>query len=282
MKIFSHVASRRNRRTIVAVFGVKKEIPVLERQLFSCGALKNVLQRKVTSMKRWTCSIIALCLIGYLTIPLTVIADERESNAPIYPPELVFDGMTYGDWAAAFWQWETAIPFSSNPAVTGTNCLIGQENGPVFFAPVSFGGSVTISCTIPAGKAIFITILTDECSTVEAVPFHGSNPQELRNCVGAGTDALDPNALVLTIDHRRVQNLSRFRVQTPPINFTMPTADNLFGLAAGASGTSMLDGYFVMLTPLPKGHHVLHFGGSFTSGPAAGFSADTTVNLTVQ
>jgi hypothetical protein len=28
MKIFSHVASRRNRRTIVAVFGVKKEIPV--------------------------------------------------------------------------------------------------------------------------------------------------------------------------------------------------------------------------------------------------------------
>jgi hypothetical protein len=27
MKIFSHVASRRNRHTIVAVFGVKKEIP---------------------------------------------------------------------------------------------------------------------------------------------------------------------------------------------------------------------------------------------------------------
>ena len=28
MKIFSHIASRRNRRTIVAVFEVKKEIPV--------------------------------------------------------------------------------------------------------------------------------------------------------------------------------------------------------------------------------------------------------------
>lgn len=89
-----------------------------------------------------------------LTVPSTVFAHDGdgEFHARVFPPELVAYGMTYGDWAAASWQWETSLPLSSNPAVTGTNCLIGQENGPVFFAPASFGGSVTATCTIPAHK----------------------------------------------------------------------------------------------------------------------------------
>lgn len=42
------------------------------------------------------------------------------------------------------------------------------------------------------------------------------------------------------------------------------------------------DGYWVMLKPLSPGSHVIRFGGAFVSGPASGFSADTTVYLTVQ
>jgi hypothetical protein len=35
------------------------------------------------------------------------------------------------------------------------------------------------------------------------------------------------------------------------------------------------------LKPLRPGKYIIHFGGAFTSGPAAGFSADTTLNLRV-
>jgi hypothetical protein len=225
--------------------------------------------------------VISICLST--TPPLLAQQAEDSADARTFSPRSAVFGMTYGDWAAAFWQWEASLPLSKNPAVTGTNCLIGQENGPVFFAPASFGGSMTVSCTIPARKAIFITVLTDECSTVEPAPFHGSNPQELRNCNGAGTDPLDPNTLTLTVDNKPVvRDLRPFRVQTPSFKFIMPSSDNFLHLPGVASATSELDGYFVMLQPLPKGQHVIHSGGSFTSGPPAGFTAFITLNLTVE
>ena len=224
---------------------------------------------------------VVLVLVA-LTVPSTVFAHDAESDNRVYPPERVVYGMTSGDWGAALWQWITSIPLSKNPAVTGTNCLIGQEHGPVFLAPASLGGSVTMSCSVPATKAIFITVLTDECSSVEPAPFHGSNAPELRNCSGAGADTLDPNTLELSVDGRPVENLKRFRVQTPAFRFTMPAADNLFGMSGVTSGLSLLDGYFVMLRPLSKGQHVIQFGGAFTSGPASGFAAHTTLNLKVE
>jgi hypothetical protein len=234
--------------------------------------------------KRLAYGVIGLVMgIVLLAMPSTLFAREGDSDVRVFPPELVVYGMTYGDWAAAFWQWETSLPLSSNPAVTGTNCLIGQQSGPVFFVPVSLGGPVTATCTVPANKAIFLTVLTSECSTIEGPPFNGSNPQELRQCNGAVTDPLDPNTLTLTVDDKPVvRDLPRFRVQTPSFEFIMPAADNLFNKPGMTSATSELDGYFVMLKPLPKGKHVIHFGGAFTSGPAVGFSADTTLNLTVE
>jgi hypothetical protein len=231
--------------------------------------------------KRFAYRIIGLVMgVVLLAAPSTLFAYDFDPR--VYPPELVVIGMTYGDWAAAFWQYEASLPVSSSPSFTGTNCLIGQEGGPMFFAPVSFGQPLTASCTIPASKSIFITVLTDECSTVEPPPFHGNNPQEVRNACAAGADGIDPKALQLTVDDRPVRDLQPFRVQTPSFEFIMPASDNLLNLPGVTSGTSVLDGYFVILRPLPKGQHVIHFGGSFTSGPAAGFAADTVIHLTVQ
>lgn len=79
-----------------------------------------------------------------------------------------------------------------------------------------------------------------------------------------------------------VRDLRRFRVQTPSFEFIMPATDNLFNKPGVTSATSELDGYFVMLRPLPKGKYVIYFGGTFNSGPAAGFSGFMTLNLTVE
>jgi hypothetical protein len=236
-------------------------------------------------MKRFTYWLIGL-VMGFVLLawPSAVFAhdENHDFDARVFPPELVVFGMTYGDWAAASWQQLFSLPLSSIPAFTGTNCLIGQESGPVFFAPASLGTPLTISCTIPARKAIFILVLGLECSTIEPAPFFGGNPPELRNCSGAGADGIDPNALELTVDNRPVRDLQRFRVQTPSFELIMPASDNLLGMPGVTSGTSVADGYYVMLRPLPKGQHVIRFEGSFTSGPLAGVSATTTLNLTVE
>jgi hypothetical protein len=234
--------------------------------------------------KLFTSSVIGLAIaIVLFASPSMLLAHDDERDSRVFPPELAVFGMTYGDWAAAFWQWEASLPLSSNPFVTGNNCLIGQEGGPMFFSPSSFAPDVTISCTIPATKAIFVTVLTDECSTVEPPPFHGDNPQEVRNACTTGADGIGLDTLTLTVDNKPVvHDFRRFRVQTPSFEFIMPASGNVLNLPGVTSGTSVLDGYFVILRPLSKGQHVIRVGGSFTSGPAAGFTAFETLNLTVQ
>jgi hypothetical protein len=60
----------------------------------------------------------------------------------------------------------------------------------------------------------------------------------------------------------------------------MPATDNILGLPGVTSGSSVSDGYFVMLKPLSPGSHVIHFKGYF--GPAADQWIELTYNLTVQ
>ena len=61
----------------------------------------------------------------------------------------------------------------------------------------------------------------------------------------------------------------------------------LFVLAAqligstGGPGTSVSDGYFVMLAPLSAGQHTIHFKGSEGAAPNT-FTLDITYHLTVQ
>lgn len=220
--------------------------------------------------------------IALLATASTVFAHEGDAKPRIYPPNSTPFGMTYGDWAAAYLQYQFSLPVSGNPSFAGGDCNVGQRSGPVFFAPVSFGAPLTLSCTIPASKAIFIVVIAAECSTLEPPPFHGSNPQELRECAGAGADGVGLNTLKVTIDHSRISHLERFRAQSPYYDFVMPAEDNILGQAGVTSGSAVVDGYFLMLKPLSPGTHVVHFEGTFVSGPSAGFSASTTLNLTVE
>src|SRR6185436_3308563 len=51
------------------------------------------------------------------------------------------------------------------------------------------------------------------------------------------------------------------------------------GTAAGTYGPMMGDGYYVMLRPLSKGQHTIHFSGTF--GPPIGFTLDIVYDITV-
>jgi len=226
-------------------------------------------------------------LMALLAIPPTLIAQRDDQDDWVYPPDSTVYGMTYGDWLVAWWQYALSIPASTNPALdtTGAYCSVAQSAGPVFFLNSSFspGVLVTRTCTVPAaGKALWIPNVGSECSTVEPPPFHGDNPQEIRQCTLSGTDGIGPNTVKFTVDGRRVHDAARFRVQGPYFDFITPAHDNLLGLEGVTAGSSVPDMYAVMLKPLSRGRHVIHFEGAWVSGPYTGLSFSVTYNLTVQ
>ncbi len=223
-------------------------------------------------------------VVGLALLPASSVSADDDEQAGIYSPEENVFGMSYGDWSAAWWQYVLSIETGANPVfdTTGINCDIAQSSAPVFFLAGAGAEPVTRTCTVPAEKALFIPIINVECSTVEPAPFFGSTAQELRTCVARSINGVDEDTLKATIDGKSVQNLTDFRAQSPLFDFTLPAANNFFGLAGVTSGSSMSDGYWLMLKPLSPGNHVIHFEGAYVSGPAAGFSQNVTYNLIVK
>ena len=239
-------------------------------------------------------AVVVSVLAIFLTVPASLLA-QRDNNdsltysddSLVYPPDSVAYGMTYGGWVVAYWQYILSIPLSTNPAfgdTTGVYCNLDQGSGSVYFLNASGSPNTLITriCTVPAGKALWVPNLLNECSTVEPTPSHGDNPQELRQCASAGTDAGVLNSVKFVVDGHRICDVGRFRVQGPSYDFVMPAHDNILGLEGVTGGSSVVDGYAIMLKPLPRGYHVIHFEGTFGPPHQDWGSYSVTYYLTVR
>ena len=211
--------------------------------------------------------------------PLSVFADDQ--NHGVFSPDLSVLGRTYGDWSATWWQYMFSIPAATNPTndTTGQFCQV-RAWGPVgFLAGINSGQRVTRTCTVPARKPLLFPIINVECSTLEAAPFGCSDEAECRACAGSFADGIGQQTLKVTIDGESVRGPGNFRAQSPFFEFHLP-ANNISDLPPG-DGSSVSDGYWVILKPLSPGTHVIDFEGAFTSGPGAGFSENVTYHLKV-
>lgn len=202
----------------------------------------------------------------------------------VVPPDGNINGMSYGDWSTAWWQYVLSLPPDNNPVfdATGEKCGVGQSAGPVFFLVGSGGEPTTRNCTVPAGKALVFPIVNVECSNLEDAPFFGGDEHGLRVCAATFMDGVDPSTLKVSVDGEELANPGLFRAQSPVFSFTMPRNDNFLGLNGKTTGLSVSDGYWAIVEPLTVGNHVIHFEGAFVSGPGAGFAQDVTYNLTVE
>lgn len=199
-------------------------------------------------------------------------------------------GNSYGDWAAAWWQWAFALPIENHPLFdeTGVDCGVGQSGNVWFLGGVfnESGTAVRNDCVIPTGKALFFPILNVECSNAEG---NGDSYTSL----GACTDFIMSGAtnLSLEIDNASIPMLmERFRVKSGTFNFTVPE-NNILGATPGTCFPgpefcepylAVTEGFYVMITPLSPGPHTIHFIGSFIL-PELGvdFTLDVTYNLMV-
>jgi hypothetical protein len=149
-------------------------------------------------------------------------------------------------------------------------------------------GAAERDCTVPAGKWLFFPIINSECSTLEG---NGTTDAELRSCAAFFQD--HAHDVTCQIDGARVKKIGDYRVQSPLFEYG-PLPDNnvlqWFGLdaPAGSTSASVADGIYVMVAPLGKGSHTIHFTGSQTFSTANGdpfdfdFRLDITYHITVR
>jgi hypothetical protein len=193
-------------------------------------------------------------LVGCVLLPT---ASTAASTPAVVPPSRPL---------TALW-WKAYV---SIPASEAGRCDLGIDK--VVFLGATAGGSVSRSCTLPAGTSILVALINVECSSLEPPPFFGATPAERRTCAEGFAD--DFAGLFLTINGVPVGDLSRFRVQSQPFAFS-PVDGNIFGITAGTGG-SVSDGYWALIGPLAPGAYDVSFGGSLGS-----FNTDTTYHLTV-
>ena len=186
-------------------------------------------------------------------------------------------GKSYEMASQEWWLWYFTLAVPDNPT-QGAPCANGQS-GSVWFL---FGGPASVNCTIPAGQMLFFPIVDTECSSLEPAPFHGDTPQQRAACAKDWIDYV--TNLAVSIDGKPIQNLAPLRVRTGDFSFTLPN-NNIIGVSGPAWGFSSADGYYVLLTPLPAGDHIIHVQGTFhdpndPSHPVV-FPLDTTMYLHV-
>jgi hypothetical protein len=153
----------------------------------------------------------------------------------------------------------------------------GQSPG-VWFLATPFG-SLVRSCVIPPDTWIFLGMLNAESSNLEDPNegFYGGTAAEQAAVAKRWADHVVN--LHCEIDGVPVENLQQYRVVSPQFVFTAPTPW-IYGIHGG-TGTSVGDGYFLLISPFQSGQHTIRYGGAFEWRMASdGFEAYYPMEMT--
>ncbi len=176
------------------------------------------------------------------------------------PPPVVIDAdaivvdRTQVEWSEAYLQWIATFARGNSPVsdTTGAQCAVRQE-GDVWFLATSDGTApVERSCTIPAGKTLFVPIAT----TLER---SGNKEPVCETMVRIAAGSLAHSTqLTMTVDGIAIDNLPSHRLATGDC-FALGVRQ----VPRSTAKTAVADGYYVMLAPLTAGQHTLVVGGRY-------------------
>jgi len=188
----------------------------------------------------------------------------------------------YPSLAGAWWTWAAAI-YPETPILdeTGELCAQGQS-GRIWFLAGNFGGTTERDCRLPAGKTLFFPIY----NTLWWAPEDAGTVEELR-ALANGQMEVEGTELGVTVDGVDLGDLFAYRAQSPPGGFAFPIEEgswaNLLGIDPGLRYPAVADGYWIMLSPLGSGAHVvtIHVRVPEGAGPGEDFVLDVTYHLNV-
>ncbi len=209
----------------------------------------------------------------------------RENNPGVIPPQAKPHGKSYGEWGGAWWNWALQFPYLSDPITddTGEDGDQGQQ-GPVWFLAGTYGSSVDRTLTVPVGKALFFPLF----NSLMFFPLDVPTEPEARALANGQADSVD--ILECSVDGRQLKDLSQYRAESPSGGYTQALPEGSiqtdpdfwlafgydFAYPPGETG-AVTDGYWIMLSPLSVGEHLIHF----RSGITGWFETEVTYHITV-
>ena len=199
-------------------------------------------------------------------------------NPGVVPIQAHYEGLTYGEWSARWWQWYWATATADSPSLDPTGALAGEgQSGKVWFLtwPLTEPTAVR-EITVPQGKALLFPA-TNHDSLFDLPPT--ATQEERRQAAMSIFDWIVSTSA--DVDGVPINDLTSYAAVSPPYDVQLPP-DNIFGAPAGTYGPTFSAGYYVLLAPLSRGRHVVHFAFSFFWPPANQvLSLDTTYIVNV-
>lgn len=231
--------------------------------------------QKLNQYHQQTRKLVARGLVALALLTLSALKSEANNgnqNPGILPPNARYHGFTYGEWLVKFNQWFLSTPASVNPALLGNEKYLssGQPKHLWFLANVD--PVVDRHFVVPAGTALFATILAGEWDNFFCVdPDTNYTVDQLRAIAKSVVDSFTD--IQVEVDYVPVKDVTRYRATTPVFNSTLPENNILQALGCadalpGTYGPMVGDGYFLILAPLPVGDHFIHESGVLHLNPS--------------
>ena len=203
--------------------------------------------------------LLALALVG----PLILASVEAQPPVRTVPSHASFNGQTYSEWSAEWWQWAYAQPTTNHALFDTADCSHNQA-GRVWFLGGTFNtigtdeevlGEADRECSIPSGTALLFPIVNTVCDNVLVA----GTEAELRDCANFLADHIQD--VEVSVDRSEIEHLGLFRFETSLFEVGPLPADNIAGAPEGSFGQAVGDGFYVMLPPLSRGMHQINFSG---------------------
>ncbi|WKE67160.1 hypothetical protein PVT67_07965 [Gallaecimonas kandeliae] len=193
----------------------------------------------------------------------------------LLPPRMRVAKVSQEQYAVAWWQWQKSVPGPASPYadVTGHRCDYNQK-GPVWFlASAPNGQKVDRYCNVPAGKFLFVPML----SMLAAPNFENQYPCEtMQQAVQVSWPLI--KELSLQVDGQDMGNLAPFK-QSSRQCFDLLGAVSRDRLPPKIT-PSATEGYWVMVKPLPPGEHKLSIRSRYEAGDGEQVqNIDYTINI---
>ncbi|MCI0746484.1 MAG: hypothetical protein L0Y58_13870 [Verrucomicrobia subdivision 3 bacterium] len=225
----------------------------------------------------------------FICSTMTTALAASEVTPGVFPQNAKPYGKTYGEWIQEFHRFLFSIPLDQNPFFGNDPglALVGQSGHVSFIlhSPDDPGGG-EFNVTIPAGNGLFIPLALAGDGTCPGDPDYQPPPGQTREQLLI--EVLDffmdlVTVLTVEIDGVPVENPFQYRATSGLYTFDAdPSYAPIFAPCGTAAGEHVdaADGYWVMLAPLSKGQHTVHW--VLTLGPPVNFSGEGIYHITVE
>jgi hypothetical protein len=239
--------------------------------------------------KRTTTTLGLLVAVGLsFSLAIYEVRAGGNPNPGVAPPQARAHGNSYGQWGALWTQWALSFPLALYPPGLPSgyfDASLGQSGSVWFLSGTGGGGHVERSCSIPPGKSLFFPIinyLNDyPCPDSSFQPAPGETLEHFLTS-GAADVLQNVTDLEVVVDGKPLKDLFDYRGTSRL--FTFRADPSLFVLDPCFTGTlqfGVVDGYWLLLNPLPPGPHTISIFGQEVFPDASSFAVDVTYHITV-